>query len=111
MSAYKISCIMDKKIPYKLQEDAYWAAEPEEIDLFASLVVACAENHMSPLAAAQLITNALATDAWTNKADIDANDEDRRHNTNFGVVAVLIGEQDSSDSQVQDGLVRTEQGE
>jgi hypothetical protein len=91
MSAYKILPTMDQKLPYKFQEDAHWAAESEEIDLFANLVVACAENHLSPLAAAQKITNALAIDAWSNKAIIDANNEDRPYNTNSGLVAVLIG--------------------
>lgn len=87
---------MDQKLPYNFQEDAYWAAEPEEIDLFANLVVACAENHLSPLAAAQNITDTLATEAWSNQAKIDAKNEDRPYNTNFGLVAVLIGSLTSS---------------
>jgi hypothetical protein len=91
MFAYKISPTMDQKLPYKFQEDSYWAAEPEEIELIANIVVACAENHLSPLAAAQKITDVLAIDAWSNKAIIDANDEDRPYNTNYGLVAVLIG--------------------
>ena len=82
---------MDQKLPYTFQEDAYWAAEPEEINLFANLIVACAENHLSPLAAAQKITYTLTKEAWSNKAVIDANNEDRPYHTNFGLVAVLIG--------------------
>jgi len=82
---------MDQKLPYTFQEDAYWAAEPEEITLFANIIVACAENHLSPLAAAQRITDTLATESWSNKAVIDANDEDRPYCTNFGLVAVLTG--------------------
>lgn len=81
---------MDQKLPYTFQEDAYWAAEPDEINLFANLIVACAENHLSPLAAAQKITDTLAKKAWSNKAVIDANDEDRPYHTNSGLVAVLI---------------------
>jgi hypothetical protein len=91
MSACESPHVMDQKLPYSFQEDAYWAAEQEEIDLFANLVVACAENHLSPLAAAQKITDTLATEAWSNKAKIDANNEDRPYNTNFGLVAVLMG--------------------
>jgi hypothetical protein len=82
--------MMDRELPYNFQEDAYWAAEPEEINVFANLVVACVENNLSQLAAAQKITDTLATEAWLNKAIIDADNEDRPYNTNFGLVAVLI---------------------
>ncbi|CAD0096711.1 unnamed protein product [Aureobasidium vineae] len=82
---------MDHKLPYIFQEDAHWAAEPEEIDIYAKLVVACAENHLSPLAAAQEITDILAREAWKNKAEIDLHDEDRPYNTNTALVAVSIG--------------------
>jgi len=82
---------MDQKLPYTFQEDAYWAAEPEEITQFANIIVTCAENHLSPLAAAQKITDTLATESWSNKAVIDANNEDRPYRTNFGLVAVLVG--------------------
>jgi hypothetical protein len=45
--------------PNNFQKDIYWAAEPEEIDIFASLMIACAENHFSPLVAAQKITGSI----------------------------------------------------
>lgn len=91
MSTREIPATMNQKLPYTFQEDAYWAAEPEEITRFADLIVACAEAHLSPLAAAQKITIMLATEAWSNKAAIDTNNEDRPYHTNFGLVAVLIG--------------------
>lgn len=82
---------MDHKLPYTLHEDAYWAAEDEEIDLFADLVVACAEGHLSPFAAAQKITNTLASEAWKNKAEVDLKNEDRPYSNHATLVAVLIG--------------------
>ncbi|KEQ64522.1 uncharacterized protein M437DRAFT_82539 [Aureobasidium melanogenum CBS 110374] len=90
---------MDHKLPYTFHEDAYWAAEPEEINLFADFVVACAEGHISPLAAAQRITNTLASVAWKNKADIDSTNNsnidshngDRPYHNDIELVAVLIG--------------------
>ncbi|KAH0165522.1 nucleotide-diphospho-sugar transferase, partial [Aureobasidium melanogenum] len=82
---------MDHKLPYTYHEDAYWAAEDEEIDLFADLVVACAEGHLSPLAAAQKITDTLASEAWKNKAEIDLKNEDRPYSNHATLVAVLIG--------------------
>ncbi|CAD0113345.1 unnamed protein product [Aureobasidium uvarum] len=81
---------MDHKLPYIFQEDAYWAAEPDEMSLYANLVVACAENHLSPFAAAQEITDTLAHEAWKNKDEIDLHNEDRPYNTNTALVAVLI---------------------
>ncbi|KEQ73978.1 hypothetical protein M436DRAFT_45182 [Aureobasidium namibiae CBS 147.97] len=91
MSTHKTPVTIDQKLPYTFREDAYWAAEPEEITLFANIIVACAENHLSPLAAAQKITVTLTAESWSNKAVIDANNEDRPYRTNFGLVAVLIG--------------------
>lgn len=90
---------MDHKLPYTFHKDAYWAAEPEEIDLFADFVVVCAEGHLSPLAAAQNITDTLASEAWKNKAeidvankpDIDSHNGDRPYYNHIDLVAVLIG--------------------
>ncbi|KAG9571501.1 hypothetical protein KCU71_g177, partial [Aureobasidium melanogenum] len=82
---------MDDKLPYTFQTDAYWTADPEEIESFGHLVVACAEGHLSPFAAAQKITDELASDAWRNKAYIELHNEDRPYRTHTVLVAVLIG--------------------
>lgn len=90
---------MDHKLPFTFYKDAYWAAELEEIGLFADFIVACAEGHLSPLAAAQDITDTLASEAWKNKADIDSIDNpdidshngDRPYHNHIELVAVLIG--------------------
>ncbi|KAK5999367.1 hypothetical protein QM012_005492 [Aureobasidium pullulans] len=82
---------MDNKLPYTFQVDAYWAAEPDEINNFAQSIVACAEGHLSPLAAARKITDELASEAWRNKAHIDLHHEDRPYRTHTVLVAVLIG--------------------
>lgn len=82
---------MDDKLPYIFQRDAYWAAELEEIEFFAHLVVACAEGYLSPFAAAQKITDELASEAWRSKAHIDMHNEDGPYRTHTMLVAVLIG--------------------
>ncbi|KAG9700553.1 hypothetical protein KCU95_g749, partial [Aureobasidium melanogenum] len=82
---------MDDKLPYTFQVDASWTAEPEDIEFFGQLVVACAEGHLSPFAAAQKITDELASEAWRNKAYVELHDEDRPYRTHTVLVAVLIG--------------------
>lgn len=82
---------LDHKLPYTFHEDAYWAAEDEDIDPLADLVVACAEGHLSPFAAAQKITNTIASQAWKNKTEVDLNGEDRPYSNHITLVAVLIG--------------------
>lgn len=81
---------MDHNLSYTFQEDAYYTAEPEEIDLFANLILACAKNNLSPLSTAQKITNELANLSWRNKITIDANNEDRPYTTNTTLIAILL---------------------
>jgi len=81
---------MDHNLSYTFQQDAYYTAEPEEIDLFANLILACAKNNLSPLAAAQKITNELANLSWRNKATIDAKNENRPYTTNTTLIAILL---------------------
>ncbi|TIA44383.1 hypothetical protein D6C77_10817 [Aureobasidium pullulans] len=81
---------MDHNLPYTFQQDAYYTAEPEEIDLFANLILACAKNNLSPLSTAQKITNELANLSWRNKETIDANNENRPYTTKTTLIAILL---------------------
>ena len=81
---------MDHNLPYTFQEDAYYTAEPEEINLFANLILACAKNNLSPLSTAQKITNELANLSWRNKVTIDANNENRPYTTDTTLIAILL---------------------
>lgn len=81
---------MDHNLPYTFQEDAYYTAEPEEIDLFANVILACAKNNLSPLSTAQKTTNELTNLSWRNKETIDANNENRPYTTNKTLIAILL---------------------
>lgn len=81
---------MDHNLPYTFHQDAYYTAEPEEINLFANLILACAKNNLSPLSTAQKITNELANLSWRNKETIDANNEYRPYTTNTTLIAILL---------------------